>query len=101
VKFFPNRTVTDNRPGCRAEPGKGIFFMTCEFVQHDEVIIDYIEGLLQARVRKRFEEHYFICDECFQQLQMLEKVIALMRHHGEKIFVEKPASRFYRPARRG
>lgn len=60
--------------------------MNCEFKQRDEVISDYVEGTLQPHVRKKFEAHYFLCRECFTQLQRLEQIIPFLRREGETIF---------------
>ncbi len=62
--------------------------MTCEFQNRDDIAIDYIEGRLQPSTRKKFEAHYFVCDECFKALQRIEQVLWLIRHRGESIFVE-------------
>jgi len=62
--------------------------MTCEFQNRDDIVNDYIEGRLQPSIRKKFEEHYFVCDECFKALQRMEQVLWLMRRRGDSIFVE-------------
>jgi len=62
--------------------------MTCEFQNRDDIVMDYIEGGLKPSVRKRFEEHYFVCDECFNALQVMEQALWLMRRRGESIFAE-------------
>lgn len=60
--------------------------MICEFNQRDDVLVDYVEGTLQPHLRKKFEAHYFICPECFTQLQRLEEIIPLLRREGETLF---------------
>lgn len=60
--------------------------MTCELNQRDDLIIGYVEGVLPLHLRKKFEAHYFLCSECFAQLQRMEQVISLMRREGEDIF---------------
>jgi anti-sigma factor RsiW len=63
--------------------------MACEFQQHGDILIDYIEGRLAPFMRKAFEEHYFTCDRCFEALQTMEQAVWLMRHHGSEIFAQR------------
>jgi len=63
--------------------------MTCEFNQRDDVIVNYIEGALPPYMRKKFEEHYFLCNQCFETLQDMEQIVLQMRGQGEFIFREK------------
>ncbi|MCG3120510.1 MAG: hypothetical protein ALAOOOJD_03251 [bacterium] len=60
--------------------------MTCDLLQRDDNIIGYVQGSLKPSARKRFEEHYFICAECFQALQRLEQIVVVLRHYGAYIF---------------
>jgi len=60
--------------------------MACDFIQHDDDFINYLEGSAKPVVRKIFEEHYFICDDCFKTLQVMEAAITLLHQRGEEIF---------------
>lgn len=60
--------------------------MTCELNQRDDLIIGYVEGVLKPQLRKEFEAHYFLCSECFTQLQRMEQIISLMRREARSIF---------------
>lgn len=62
--------------------------MFCDLPHRDDTISGYIEGSLKPGARKRFEEHYFICAECFQTLQRLEQIVAVLRHSSASIFSE-------------
>jgi hypothetical protein len=62
--------------------------MACKFQNHDNIVVDYIEERVQPSTRKKFEAHYFVCDECFKALQRMERVLWLMRHRGDSIFAE-------------
>jgi putative zinc finger protein len=50
--------------------------MTHNDMHQNEVIERYVRGQLQPDERQAFEEHFFICDECFQQVQVNERFIA-------------------------
>lgn len=60
--------------------------MGCEYAERDEVIVEYVEGTLSGDAREAFEAHFFGCDRCFAQLQMTEKLVGAMEHHGEQVF---------------
>jgi tetratricopeptide (TPR) repeat protein len=62
--------------------------MGCEYAERDDVIAEYVEGTLTGDAREAFEAHFFGCDRCFTQLQMTEKLIGAMEHHGEQIFAD-------------
>jgi hypothetical protein len=50
--------------------------MTHTDIHQNEVIERYVRGQLQPDERQAFEEHFFICDECFEQVQVNERFIA-------------------------
>ena len=60
--------------------------MGCEYAERDDVITEYVEGTLSGDAREAFEAHFFGCDRCFAQLQMTEKLVGAMEHHGEQVF---------------
>lgn len=66
--------------------------MTCELNQRDELIIGYVEGVLKPQLQKEFEAHYFLCSECFTQLQRTEQIISLMRREAQSIFLNERGS---------
>jgi hypothetical protein len=43
--------------------------MNCEEVERQDIVGAYIAGKLPEEVRDRFEEHYFGCDLCLQQVE--------------------------------
>jgi hypothetical protein len=63
--------------------------MACDFIQLDDLFIHYVAGSLKPSVRKKFEEHYFVCDRCFKALQVLEEATRLMRRRGGEIFKQR------------
>ena len=48
-----------------------------------EISERYVRGKLAPQERLAFEEHFFVCDECFQHVQMMERFTAGMRHAAE------------------
>ena len=54
--------------------------VTMTHSQDDQIEISekYVRGQLAPQDRQAFEEHFFGCDECFQQVQMTERFVAGM-----------------------
>jgi len=48
-----------------------------------EISEKYVRGELAPQDRAAFEEHFFVCDECFQQVQMTERFVAGMYQAAE------------------
>ncbi|HEV8370336.1 MAG TPA: hypothetical protein VGQ39_20465 [Pyrinomonadaceae bacterium] len=53
--------------------------MTHQQIQDNEVIERYVRYQLTPAERQAFQEHYFACDECFDQVQMSARFIAGVR----------------------
>ena len=53
--------------------------MTHQQIQDNEVIERYVQHQLTPAERQEFQEHYFACDECFDQVQMSARFIAGVR----------------------
>ncbi|MBN1560358.1 hypothetical protein JW998_08915 [candidate division KSB1 bacterium] len=55
----------------------------CLYDNREEIIDNYINGRLSHRQRQKFEEHFFICDICFQELQIRQEVATvLLQEHS-------------------
>jgi hypothetical protein len=64
----------------------------CKF---EELIDDYLLNRLPEAEQEIFEEHYFNCSHCFQEIQDRYDLISVIKSQGDKIFrdmevVEKP-----------
>ena len=53
--------------------------MTHQQIQDNEVIERYVRQQLTPAERQEFQEHYFACDECFDQVQTSTRFIAGVR----------------------
>ena len=60
----------------------------CERTRSRELMDEYIRGELSEAQREAFEEHYFECDQCFEELQFREKVLGVIQERGESIFAD-------------
>ncbi|MEO8027122.1 MAG: zf-HC2 domain-containing protein [Bryobacteraceae bacterium] len=49
--------------------------MTHEEIQRREIAELYVRGRLDDAERAAFEDHYFACDECFEQTEILQKFV--------------------------
>ena len=54
--------------------------MTHQEIEEKGIIERYVLHQLAADERRAFQEHYFSCDECFDQTQMQARFIASVRH---------------------
>jgi TolA-binding protein len=43
--------------------------MNCEEVEREDIVVAYVSGRLPDETRDLFEEHYFGCDQCLQQVE--------------------------------
>jgi hypothetical protein len=66
--------------------------MTHEEIEQREVIESYVRGRLTMEERLAFEEHYFICDRCFAEVQTQERFVAGV-HYAAEAGLLAPASR--------
>ncbi len=62
--------------------------MECKINNRTELIEKYLSGELSEQEKESFEEHYFECDECFQELVFQQETIDLIKTEGEIIFAD-------------
>jgi len=62
--------------------------MKCQIKSREKVIDDYILGVMPKDEEEVFEEHYFNCDVCFQELQLKEEAVAIIKDEGQSIFAK-------------
>ena len=55
--------------------------LSCE--QVNQFILDYLDGALDARTRKRFEAHMAACPDCSPYLDQYVQTVELLREQGE------------------
>src|SRR5262249_46678238 len=48
-------------------------------IENEEVIDRYVRNQLPLEERQAFEEHFFVCEECFEKLQATERFAAGVR----------------------
>lgn len=60
--------------------------MGCKLKNRDELISKYINGELPEEEAKVFEEHYFQCETCFNELRAAEDAVNLIERSGESAF---------------
>ncbi len=74
--------------------------MTHDEVERREIVEHYVRHLLSAEDRGAFQEHFFACDSCFDQVQTMERFIASVQHASKTgVLVARPEDR--RAANRG
>ncbi len=59
--------------------------MECNLKNRSELIADYLLGNLSEDKAKAFEEHYFQCEICFNELKAAEDAIKLIKQEGPEI----------------
>lgn len=62
--------------------------MTCDRIQREEIIEKYLTGRLGAAEQEAFEEHYFACSQCFEELRHYRALQAGLRESGPEIRAE-------------
>jgi hypothetical protein len=89
--------------------------MKCDLINRESLISKYLLNELSEDENLKFEEHYFKCEECFDELKAAEEALNLMRDEGStlfhktrkvkkesaKSFLDKIFSGFVSPARAG
>jgi hypothetical protein len=55
----------------------------CNF---ENLIDDYLFDRLDETQKDKFEEHYFNCPECFEQMKQTDEMIAVIKANGSEIF---------------
>jgi len=58
----------------------------CEFTENIDA---YLFNRLEAPERDKFEEHYFNCPACFNEIKAREEMIAVIKAKGRDIFPEE------------
>lgn len=56
--------------------------MKCNFNDREKFISGYLTGDLDEKDLLKFEEHYFQCEECFNELKAAEQAVSLIRNEG-------------------
>ncbi len=67
--------------------------MKCHIRNRDKVVDDYLMDILPKETKEAFEEHYFNCDECFQELRFKEEAVAIIKVEGASIFAKYLSSK--------
>ena len=60
-------------------------------IENEEVIERYVRNQLNPDERRTFEEHYFVCEECFARVQEMENFVAGVRDAAERGILTGPA----------
>ena len=56
--------------------------MDCDRAAREEVVESYVANRLSEEDRAAFEEHYFGCARCFDELQTLQAIRDVLSHGG-------------------
>ncbi len=56
--------------------------MKCNFNDREKFISGYLTRDLDEKDLLKFEEHYFQCEECFNELKAAEQAVSLIRNEG-------------------
>jgi hypothetical protein len=89
--------------------------MKCDLINRESIISRYLLNELSEDENLKFEEHYFKCEECFNELKAAEEALDLIKKEGStlwneeskpqkesaKSFIDKILSGFVNPARLG
>ncbi len=59
--------------------------MQCAKKNRNELIEDYLAGGLSNKEKEAFEEHFFDCNICFQELRLRQEVVDLIKAEGNSI----------------
>ncbi len=58
--------------------------MTHQEAQLNDTVERYVRHQLSANERRAFQEHYFECEECFEQVQTMARFVAGVQHAARK-----------------
>jgi hypothetical protein len=67
--------------------------MSCEFVNRDQRIDDFLLGKLSPAEAEAFEIHIFGCAECLDELRLREQMIALIKEERVTAIADYPPQR--------
>lgn len=56
----------------------------------ESIIDDYLLNRLEEDEKQRYEEHYFNCSSCFQEIEARAELISAVKAKGIEIFSEAP-----------
>ncbi|HSD62806.1 MAG TPA: zf-HC2 domain-containing protein [Ignavibacteriaceae bacterium] len=59
--------------------------MECELENRQELISRYLAGGLTEKEAEVFEEHYFQCEICFEELKAAEEAVNLIENEGKSV----------------
>ncbi|MCJ7680803.1 MAG: zf-HC2 domain-containing protein, partial [Candidatus Aminicenantes bacterium] len=61
---------------------------------HTGLIDDYLFNRLDEREKEKFEEHYFNCPACFEELKHRSEILAVIKEQGPTLFqnLKEPVS---------
>ena len=73
--------------------------MECNLKNRNEIITNYLMGELSEDEAKVFEEHYFQCEACFEELKAAEQAVNLIKQEGHLILNKKSSAnkKFFLP----
>ncbi|MFQ6108577.1 MAG: zf-HC2 domain-containing protein [Candidatus Aminicenantales bacterium] len=57
--------------------------------KYEDFIDDYLLNRLSLSDREKFEEHYFNCSHCFQEMRERNELIATIKHKGYSLFQDE------------
>ena len=63
--------------------------MTCEQIERDDIAGQYVLGRLSDEARAEFEDHYFDCSQCRDQVEQLEAVRHALADAGPAMTAER------------
>lgn len=66
--------------------------MTHQEIKDGEIIERYVRRQLAPDERRAFQEHYFACDECFEQAQTMARFVAAVRQASRKGLMAESAA---------
>jgi len=67
--------------------------MDCALVENENLVERYLLGELSGEERVAFEEHFFECEKCFEELENLRAIQAELARSAEEIHAEVPESK--------
>jgi tetratricopeptide (TPR) repeat protein len=66
--------------------------MTCEQIERDEVVEQYLSGRLPSADQDDFEAHYFDCTYCQERLRVLEDARAQLTREAAPVLAQRTSS---------
>ncbi len=66
--------------------------MDCETIRNRHIADEYRAGRLSAEEAEAYEQHYFACDRCLEDLRFRDQVAGHLRADGAELFAEEIAA---------